>query len=63
MSSTDKDIELQCKDCGANFIFTVGQQQFLRDLVADGKIETYNPPARCEDCRAAKKKKYAQSQQ
>jgi len=42
------DQEIACRDCGAQFIFTEGEQEFYatKDLSA---------PQRCKDCRAAKK--------
>lgn len=44
-----EDKTLTCKDCGATFTFTVGEQQFYAE-----KGFT-NEPARCRDCRKAKK--------
>lgn len=44
-----QDKTLTCKDCGATFTFTVGEQQFYAE-----KGFT-NEPARCPDCRKAKK--------
>ncbi len=43
------DKTLKCKDCGADFIFTENEQQFYTEKGFD------NEPARCKDCRAAKK--------
>ena len=42
------DQEITCRDCGATFVFTEGEQEFYtsKDLSA---------PQRCKDCRAAKK--------
>ncbi len=42
------DQEITCRDCGATFEFTEGEQEFYasKDLSA---------PQRCKDCRAAKK--------
>jgi hypothetical protein len=39
---------LKCIQCGAEFIFTAGEQNFFaeRDLV---------PPKRCQECRAKRK--------
>lgn len=44
-----KDKTLTCKDCGAKFEFTVGEQEFfeLKGLT--------NEPCRCADCRKKKK--------
>lgn len=44
---TDKT--LKCKDCGADFIFTAGEQQFY----AEKGFE--NEPQRCKACRDARK--------
>ncbi|SMB99007.1 CxxC-x17-CxxC domain-containing protein [Thermanaeromonas toyohensis ToBE] len=44
-----KDKVLTCKDCGAEFVFTAGQQAFFLE-----KGFT-NEPSRCPACRAAKK--------
>lgn len=43
------DKTLTCKDCGSEFVFTEGEQQFY----AEKGFE--NEPTRCKDCRAAKK--------
>jgi CxxC-x17-CxxC domain-containing protein len=44
-----QDKTLICKDCGAEFIFTAGEQEFYAE-----KGFT-NEPQRCKPCRAAKK--------
>ena len=44
-----EDIILVCKDCGKEFVWTVGEQQFYKE-----KGFT-NQPVRCLDCRRAKK--------
>jgi CxxC-x17-CxxC domain-containing protein len=43
------DVTLQCRDCGREFQFTAGEQEFYasRGLT--------NQPSRCPDCRAARK--------
>lgn len=43
------DKTLVCRDCGASFVFTQGEQEFFasRGLT--------NPPSRCPSCRAAKR--------
>jgi predicted N-acetyltransferase YhbS len=43
------DITIACKDCGADFVFTVGEQEFYEE-----KGFT-NQPVRCKDCRNRKK--------
>lgn len=46
------DRTLVCKDCGREFVFTEGEQQFYTE-----KGFT-NEPTRCKDCRAAKKARF-----
>jgi len=46
------DKTLICKDCGKEFLFTEGEQQFYAE-----KGFT-NEPTRCKDCRAAKKARF-----
>lgn len=47
MEYTDKT--LKCRDCGAEFTFTAGEQQFYAE-----KGFT-NEPVRCKACRDARK--------
>jgi CxxC-x17-CxxC domain-containing protein len=47
MSYADKT--MTCRDCGSQFTFTAGEQEFY-----DQKGFT-NAPTRCPDCRAARK--------
>src|SRR5437868_2185251 len=42
------DKTLTCRDCGATFTFTEGEQDFYAQ-------KGYTEPTRCPDCRAAKK--------
>lgn len=44
-----EDKTLVCKDCGKEFVFTAGEQEFYKE-----KGFT-NEPTRCKDCRAARK--------
>ena len=44
-----QDKTLSCKDCNADFTFTVGEQEFYAE-----KGFT-NEPTRCPDCRKARK--------
>jgi DNA-directed RNA polymerase subunit RPC12/RpoP len=44
-----KDKTLTCKDCGQQFVWTVGEQEFYAE-----KGFT-NEPTRCPDCRRANK--------
>lgn len=43
------DKTLTCKDCGADFIFTEGEQAFYKEKGFE------NEPQRCPDCRRARK--------
>ena len=44
-----EDKKIVCKDCGKEFIFTVGEQQFYQE-----KGFT-NEPVRCKECRDKRK--------
>lgn len=44
-----EDKTLVCKDCGQEFVFTAGEQEFF---AARG---FQNEPGRCRECRAARK--------
>lgn len=44
-----QDKTLICKDCGAEFVFSAGEQEFYSEK---GFL---NEPNRCRDCRHAKK--------
>ena len=44
-----EDKTLKCKECGADFIFTAGEQEFYAEK---GLV---NEPQRCKACRAARK--------
>ena len=44
-----EDKTLVCKDCGEEFVFTAGEQEFYAE-----KGFT-NEPQRCKECRAARK--------
>lgn len=44
-----EDKKLTCKDCGKEFIFTVGEQEFYKEKGFD------NDPVRCPECRKARK--------
>lgn len=45
-----QDRTLTCRDCGSEFIFTVGEQEFY----AQKGFE--HEPARCPNCRQARKR-------
>ena len=44
-----EDKKIICKDCGKEFVFTVGEQEFYKEKGFE------NDPVRCPDCRRAKK--------
>ena len=44
-----EDKTLRCKDCGEEFVFTAGEQEFYE---SKGFV---NEPQRCKPCRDAKK--------
>ncbi|NLJ40362.1 MAG: zinc-binding protein [Clostridiales bacterium] len=44
-----EDKTLVCKDCGQDFTFTAGEQEFYAEKGFQ------NEPARCKDCRDARK--------
>ena len=44
-----QDKTLKCKDCGNDFVFTAGEQEFYAQRGFENK------PSRCKECRAAKK--------
>ena len=43
------DKTIICRDCGNEFVFTVGEQEFYKEKGFD------NEPTRCVSCRRAKK--------
>lgn len=45
-----EDKTLQCKDCGKDFIFSAGEQEFY----AEKGFE--NEPVRCRDCRDVRRR-------
>ena len=42
------DKTLTCKDCGAEFVFTEGEQAFYAE-------KGFSEPTRCPECRKARK--------
>ena len=44
-----EDKTLVCKDCGKEFVFTAGEQEFYAEKGFQ------NEPMRCKECRIAKK--------
>jgi len=49
------DKVLTCRDCGNQFVFSVGEQEFYAEK---GFV---NDPSRCPACRAARRQTQAQS--
>ncbi|MBM3284122.1 zinc-binding protein [Candidatus Gottesmanbacteria bacterium] len=47
-TSTTADQTLVCADCGKQFVWTGGEQDFY-------KQKGFNPPTRCPECRAKRK--------
>jgi CxxC-x17-CxxC domain-containing protein len=48
MEATDR--QLTCKDCGSEFLFTVGEQRFFQERGLT------NEPKRCKACRGGKQR-------
>ena len=44
-----EDKKIVCKDCGKEFIFTVGEQEFYKEKGFE------HDPVRCPECRKARK--------
>lgn len=44
-----QDKTLKCKECGKDFVWTVGEQQFYQEKGFE------NEPTRCPECRRANK--------
>lgn len=43
------DIKLTCRECGRQFVFSEGEQQFYEQM-------GFNPPTRCRPCRSNREK-------
>mgnify|MGYP000281030221 CR=1 FL=1 len=43
--------KIMCKDCGKEFMFIVGEQEFYKE-------KGFNDPVRCKECRVAKKERF-----
>ena len=46
-----EDKKLTCKECGNEFIFTAGEQEFYKEKGFE------NEPKKCKECRAKAKEK------
>ena len=44
------DRTLVCRDCGAEFVFTAGEQEFFKSKGLE------NDPSRCPECRTARRR-------
>lgn len=49
METTYEDITLKCRECGEEFVFTAGEQQFYEEKGFTSQ------PVRCPACRKARK--------
>ena len=47
------DASIHCIDCGRDFVWTAGEQQFFHDKGLQ------NPPKRCKECKQAKNERLA----
>ena len=52
-----QDETLVCEDCGKEFVFTVGEQEFYAEKGFQ------NEPVRCKECRQARKESRNQNTQ
>ncbi len=43
-----QDIKIVCKDCGKEFTFTAGEQEFYNE-------KGFSNPVRCKECREKRK--------
>lgn len=55
--STFQDQTLTCRDCGNQFVWTAGEQEFY------AQKGFTNAPVRCPDCRKKKKAEFNQNRQ
>lgn len=47
-----EDKTIVCKDCGKEFVFSVGEQEFFKEKGFE------NDPVRCPECRKARKQRF-----
>ncbi len=52
-----EDKTLKCRDCGADFAFTAGEQEFYAEKGFN------NEPVRCKECRIKRKEERRNFQQ
>jgi hypothetical protein len=51
----EKSLVCAEKGCGRTFVWTVGEQKFMAQLLEEGKIDFLAEPKRCPKCRAKRK--------
>jgi len=56
-NSSFQDQTLVCRDCGKQFVWTAGEQEFYKQKGFD------NPPSICPDCRSKRKEERMQNRQ
>lgn len=52
-----EDKTLVCQDCGQDFIFTIGEQEFYQEKGFE------NEPKRCRDCRTNRRNNRSESRE
>ena len=63
------DVALSCAFCGDHFIWTEGEQLFIKALVdagkknRDGTPVVFNTPRRCADCRRKKREMFKKQEE
>ena len=55
-----EDQRLQCRDCGAEFLFCVGEQEFYQSRGFFDDVGRIIAPTRCLACRHARKRTRAE---
>lgn len=58
MSDQKEDISIICL-CGQEFKWKVGQQEYMEQLLAEGKVSGIYQPKRCPDCAEKKRALHA----
>ena len=54
------DLYIDCMDCEHGFTWTIGEQKYLKDLLAKGIIKIIVEPRRCRSCKQIKKREQFQ---
>jgi hypothetical protein len=47
---TKEDKKIQCNSCGAEFVWSVGEQQSMLRKYQEGIFQSFNPPKKCKQC-------------